>query len=675
MRILSVLLATTLIAGTASAQPAAKPMYGTFGFDAAGMDRSVKPGDDFYDFANGTWQKQTAIPADRSSYGMFNKLNELSLARTRAILETASRTPGVKIGDFYASFMDEATADAKGIAPLQPIMAKIAAAPDKAALAAEMAALQKLGVDTLFNHPEPFEQPVSPDDKAPRTAIFHLHQGGLGLPDRDYYLSDDAKLVQTRAAYVAYLTQLLTLAGAPGPAARAQAIMAFETSIAKVHWNRVDSRDIDKTYNKWAPGDFAAKAPGFDWSAYLGGLGVAGQSAIMVEQPSAVTGEAQLWAQTPLAVLKDQMLANLVDAYAPYLAKPFVDARFAFRGTTLTGQPENQPRWKRGVNLVTEQMSDDIGKPYVAQYFPPEAKAQADALVRNIIAAYRERLKVVPWMDPATRQKAIEKLAAFRPLIGFPERWRDYSALTVDRGDLVGNVQRAKAWEFARQLGKLGRPVDRGEWDMTPMTINAEADPVRNIILFPAAILQPPFFDAAADPAINYGGIGAVIGHELSHHFDDQGRKYDPTGMLSDWWTAQDVTRFTALTDALTKQYDAYEPLPGLHVNGGLTLGENMADLAGITVSRDAYRISLAGKPAPVLGGFTGEQRFYLGFAQIWRTKYREPALRKQVLSDPHAPGETRVDEVRNRDDWYQAFGVKPGDKLYLAPAERVKVW
>ncbi len=661
------------IASTALAQPAVpagKPAFGGFGFDAAGMDTAVRPGANFNRYANGGWLKRTDIPADKASYGMFNLLDDLSLERTRGILDAAAKQPGSKIGDFYASFLDEAAADAKGVTPIAPWLAAIKAAPDKAALAAEAAALQRQGVDPIFSAGD-----VSADDKDPRANIFHVGQGGLGLPDRDYYLKDDPRLAETRAAYVAYLATLLTLAGEPDARPRAQAVMAFETKLAQVHWTRIESRDSDKTYNKWSAADFAARAPGFEWRSYLAGLGGAAQPAMLVAQPSAVAGEARAWAATPLGVLKDHLLLHMLDGYAPYLAGPFVDARFAFRGTVLNGTPQNQPRWKRGVSLVSDGMGEAIGQPYVARYFPPEAKAAADSLVRNIIAAYARRLAVVPWMDPATRTRALAKLAAFKPMIGYPDTWRDYSALAIRRDDLVGNVARANAFEYQRNLNKLGKPVDRGEWGMTPMTINAYADPVMNVIVFPAAILQPPFFDPKADLAVNYGAIGVVIGHEISHHFDDQGRKYDLTGKLTDWWTPQDVSRFTALTGRLVKQYDAYEPLPGLRVQGGLTLGENMADLAGLTVSHDAYHLALGGKPAPVIGGFTGDQRFYLGFAQIWRIKYREPALRQRLLTDPHSPGEQRIDEVRNVDPWYAAFSAAPGDPLYLPPADRVRVW
>ena len=680
-----ILLASTTLSGAALAaspgrflQPVATgtapavegaPTYGSFGFDETGLDRSVKPGDDFYDFANGGWAKATEIPADRASYGMFHKLQDLSLARTRIILDEAGKQPDSKVGLFYASFMDEAAVNAKGAAPIKPWLAEIAAVKTKPALAAEIARLSRIGVRT------PFDSGVGPDDKAPDTYIAQFGQSGLGLPDRDYYLKPDAKLAEIRAAYVPFLARLLTLAGEPNADARAAAIMAFETKIAQAHWTQIESRDADKVYNKWSRADFDAKAPGFPWQPYLAGLGLDKQAQFLVAQPSAFAGEARLFADTPLAVLKDYLLVRTIGAYAKYLSAPFVDANFAFNGTVLSGTPQNQPRWKRGVNLVSGDMGEAVGQIYVERYFPPEAKAAADALVHNIIAAFGQRLQQVSWMAPETKQKALAKLAAFTPKIGYPSKWRDYSALVIQPGDLVGNVARAEAFEYQRNLNKLGKPIDRTEWEMTPMEINAYANPVMNEIVFPAAILQPPFFDPKADPAVNYGGIGAVIGHELSHHFDDQGRKYDLTGKLTEWWTPQDVTRFTALTDRLSSQYDAYEPIPGQHVQGGLTLGENMADLAGLTVAHDAYLLSLGGKAPPVLDGFSGDQRFYLGWAQVWRTKYREPALRQQLLSDPHSPAPDRVYTVRNMDPWYKAFDVAPGGKLYLAPADRVKVW
>ncbi len=677
----SLLATTALLAGTAIARHAkhaaapvattksAQPEIGTFGFDLAGMDRTVAPGDDFFSYAGGTWYKQTEIPADRSAYGMFNKLQDRSLEQTRAILDDAVKVPGSKIGDFYASFMDSAAIEAKGATPIQPMIASIKGATDKTALAVAMAGLQRQGAGGLFG------VGVGQDEKAPENYIVSVRQSGIGLPNRDFYLKDDPKLAATRTAYQAYLGKMLTLLGEPDADARAAAVFAFEKTIATAHWTSIESRDADKTYNKWSAADFATKAPGYPWAEMRDALGVGSQQTFLVSQPSAIAGEAKAYAETPLPVLKDYAMLRLARSMAPYLSKAYDDTVFDFYGTVLSGQPQQRDRWKRGVALVSGGLGEEIGKEYVARYFPPASKAAADALVKNIIAAMGARIDKLEWMAPETKVKAHAKLAAFTPKIGYPTRWRDYSAVQVTRDNLVGNVVAANSFEFNRDLAKLGQPLDRSEWFMTPMTINAYANPPMNEIVFPAAILQPPFFDAKADPAINYGGIGAVIGHEISHHFDDQGRKYDPTGKLADWWTDEDVKRFTVFTDKLVKQYDAYEPVPGQHVQGGLTLGENIADLAGLTISLDAYHRSLGGKPAPVIGGLTGDQRFYLGWAQVWRTKYREPALRSQLLSDPHSPGPQRTLTVRNLDAWYAAFGAKPGDKTYLAPADRIRIW
>ncbi len=679
--LLTVLLSGAALAGAAGAQTASAPapapiapakpgpQIGNFGFDTAGMDRSVAPGDSFYDYASGTWAANTEIPADRSSYGMFDVLGDLSQERTRAILESAAARPGSKIGDFYTSYMDEAAIEARGIAPVKPMLTAIAGAATKDALVREAAKLQQIGVGGLFG------MGVTQDSKDPNTYVVVAAQSGLTLPDRDYYLKDDAKLEAVRTAYRAYLAQLFTLAGEANAVARADAVFAFEKGIAGAHWTRVESRDADKTYNKWTTADFAAKAPGYPWAAWTSALGYRSQPFTIVRQPSALTAEAKVFADTPLPVLKDYWALRVLKSTAAYLPRAFDQAQFAFNGTILSGVPQQEPRWKRAVSAVGGAMGEEIGKDYVARHFPPEAKVEIDKLVRNVTAAMGERLSALEWMAPATRTKAVAKLAAFKPKIGYPDEWRDYATLSVARGDLLGNITRAANFEFRRNQAKLGQPIDRGEWLMTPMTINAYANPVMNEIVFPAAILQPPFFDPKADPAINYGGIGAVIGHELSHHFDDQGRKYDPTGKLAEWWTAEDVTRFKTFTDKLVTQYDAYEPLPGQKVQGALTLGENIADLAGLTVAYAAYQKSLNGKPAPVIDGLSGDQRFYLGWAQVWRTKFREQALRQQLIAGPHSPGEQRTAIVRNLDPWYNAYKPKPGQKAYLAPADRVRIW
>jgi len=651
----------------APARPA--PQIGAFGFDLAGMDRSVAPGYNFYQFANGNWDRLTQIPADRSNYGMFTVLDDLSKNRTRAIVEEAAQRPGSRIGDFYASFMDEARIEAAGIAPVRPLLAEVEAIRTRADFAAAMGRFLRRGVTG------PVAGFVTTDDRIPTEMTVRLTQSGLGLPDRDYYTRDEAAIVSQRDAYRTYLAQLLTLAGEQDAAARAAAVLAFETRIARTQWTRIETRDDERSYNKWTPAELARNAPGFDWPRYLQEAGFASQANLLVSQPSAFTGSAREIGATPVGVLRDYLMLRLLDDAAPLLSSSFVNANFAFRGTALGGTPQIEPRWKRGVTLVTAALPDEVSQLYVQRHFPPETKAAADELVRNVIAAMDRRLANLSWMAPETRQRARAKLAAFTPKIGYPDRWIDYSSLRIDRSNLVQNTIEATEFEYRRNLAKLGRPVDRTEWGMTPMEVNAYANPVWNEIVFPAAILQPPFFDPNADPAINYGGIAAVIGHEISHHFDDQGSRYDQTGALREWWTPQDRARFNALTAQLVAQYDLYEPLPGHRVQGQLTLGENIADLAGLTVAYDAYRMALGGQEAPVIDGLTGDQRFYLGWAQVWRRKYREANLLQRLLTDPHSPSEQRVAVVRNLDPWYAAYNVQPGARLYLPPDRRVRIW
>ena len=670
--------ALALTAGIAHAQqpaPAittapvsAKPTYGSYGFDAAGMDLSVKPGDDFYDHANGTWAKNTPIPADKSNYGAFNTLDELSRTRTRAILDAAKDDPASKIGAAYASYLDTAAVEAKGLAPIKPWMAEIKGVKDKAGYATLAAKAARAGISG------PFRFYVGQDDKDPETYILSMSQGGLGLPDRDYYLDEKPEMAKIRAAYVAHLEAMLTLAGESDAKARAAALMAFETEVAKVHWTQIDSRDADKTYNKLTLAGLQKAAPGFDFAAYFKANGLT-PTDLLVAQPSAITGEAALIAKTPIAVLKDALLLRSLHAYADKLPDSIANADFAFYGTTLSGTPEREARWKRGVDFLKDSLGEEVGKVYVAQYFPPETKAAMDVLVKNVIAAMGRRIDGLPWMSDTAKARAHKKLAAFTPKIGYPDKWRDYDGLAIQRDDLLGNAMRANQFDFDYNIGKLGKPIYRWEWGMTPMEINAYANFGMVEIVFPAAILQPPFFDPNADPAVNYGGIGAVIGHELSHHFDDQGAKYDETGKLNQWWTDADVANFKALTDKLVTQYDAYEPFPGAHVKGAFTLGENIGDLGGLAVALDAYHASLGGKPAPVIDGMTGDQRFFLGWAQVWRRNYREANLRQRLVTDPHAPSQYRADIVRNFDSWYEAFKPAPGGKLYLKPEERVKIW
>jgi putative endopeptidase len=681
--LLAVLASTTILTACAAekAPPAAapasppvaeakpKPVYGTYGFDTAGMNKSVAPGDDFYAYANETWMKHTQIPADKSNYGMFTVLDDLSKQRTKDILDAAKDDPASKIGGAYAAYLDQQTVEAKGLAPIKPWLAEIKAARTKEDYAALAGKAARMGVDGLFGGS------VGQDDKAPDQYIFGMGQAGLGLPDRDYYLSNTAQMKAVREAYVAHLAKMFALAGEPNGEARAQAIMNFETAIARVHWSRADSREADKVYNKMTLDELTRLAPGFDFAGWLKAQNLGQVTTLLVAQPSAVKGEAALVAKTPLPVLKDILLIRSLDGFSDYLPDTIANESFAFYGTVLSGTPEREPRWKRAVNFVKGSLGEEVGKVYVAKYFPPEAKAAADEMVKNIIAAMGRRIDGLTWMSAEAKTRAHGKLAAFTPKIGYPDRWRDYAGLEIRRDDLFGNAIRSNQFDHDYNANKLGKPIYRWEWFMTPMEINAYANFGMVEIVFPAAILQPPFFDPNADPAINYGGIGAVIGHELSHHFDDQGAKYDATGRLVQWWTDDDVKRFHALTERLVAQYDAYEPLAGEHVQGKLTLGENIADLAGLTVAYDAYRASLGGKEPPVIDGTTGDQRFYLGWAQVWRRKFREANLRQRLVTDPHAPSEYRVATVRNLDPWYGAFSVQPGNKLFLKPEERVKIW
>ncbi len=658
---------------TASAKPdvaptAPKPEIGTYGFDTAGMNASVAPGDNFYQYANGTWEKNTPIPADKSNYGMFTALDDLSKARTREILDAAKDDPASMIGRAYASYLDQTSVEAKGLAPIRPWLDEIKAAQSKADYVRLVARASRDGISG------PFGGYIGQDDKNPESYIFLIYQSGLGMPDRDYYLSTNAKLVEARTAYLAHLEKMFALAGEPDGKARAKAVLDFETALAKVHWTKVDSRDADKTYNKMSLAQLQKLAPGFDFAEAMRINGITSDP-LIVAQPSAIKGTAALIARTPIAILRDQLIVRSLDEFSNFLPDAIANETFAFYGTALNGTPEREERWKRAVTFLKGSLGEEVGKAYVAKYFPPETKQAADALVKNVLAAMGRRIDGLSWMSDQAKVRAHEKLAAFTPKIGYPDRWRDYSGLDIRADDLFGNAVRANRFDFAYNVGKLGKPIYRWEWGMTPMEINAYANFGMVEIVFPAAILQPPFFDPHADPAVNYGGIGAVIGHEISHHFDDQGAKYDASGRLSQWWTDQDVANFKALTDRLVKQYDAYEPLPGEHVQGALTLGENIADLAGLTVAYDAYKATLGGRDAPVIDGTTGDQRFYLGWAQVWRRNYREAALRQRLLTDPHAPPEARAAVVRNLDPWYRAFAVPATAKLALDSEGRIRIW
>jgi putative endopeptidase len=642
-------------------------------------DASVRAQDDFFAHMNGKWLKETEIPADKSSWGSFAKLHDDIQPQLRAIIENAANNPNKaagtdaqRIGDFFASYMDEARLEQLGLAPLNAELAKVAAIKDKSELPALMAHLGRLGVNV------PYDFGIHQDAKDSTKYVADLSQGGLGMPDRDYYLkADDAKLADTRAKYQAHVEKMLALAGDKNAAANARAIVEFETELARIQWTRVENRDPVKTYNKVELANMAKVAPGYDWKSYLDAAGISAKAGyVIVSQPSYLKGFAELSARTPLETWKTYLQAHLIESYGGYLSKAFVDERFAFYGTVLSGAPQLEPRWKRGVSTIERSLGESVGKLYVEQYFPAERKARMEEMVKNLLAAMKQSINTLDWMSPATKKEAQAKLAKFTPKIGYPNKWKDYSALAVSRDDLVGNVMRSRVVESNRELNKLGKPIDRDEWLMTPQTVNAYYNPELNEIVFPASILQPPFFYPDADDAVNYGAIGAVIGHEVSHGFDDQGAQYDGDGNLRDWWSAADHKNFAAKTRVLVNQYSAYSPVQGYNVNGELTLGENIGDNSGLAIAYKAWKLSLKGKKAPVIGGLTGDQRFFMGWGQVWRSKMRDAAQIAQVKADPHSPPQFRVNgTLKNQPGYYQAFGVKAGDKMYLAPKDRVIIW
>ncbi len=654
------------------------PVFGTWGFDKKGMDPKQQPGDNFYGYANGTWAANTPIPSDKSNFGMFTVLSDQSDERTKEIILNASKEKGAdakKIADFYSSFMDEAAIEKAGTVPIQGELDAIAKISDVKGL------LEMFAWNARHFRTAPFSTLVGQDDRNPEVHIAGLGQSGLGLPDRDMYELKNKQFTAVRDGYRKYLATMFTLIGAKDADKRAAAVYALEEKIAQTHWTRIANRDPQKTYNKMTMDALQKQASGIDWKPWLDGVGLAKETSINVNQPTAIAGSAKLVKSQPLAVWKDYLTIHMLTDNAPFLGKKFVDARFEMFGKTLSGTPQNKERWKRGVDQITGSLGEAVGKIYVAKYFTAATKARADELVHNLLVSMGERLDALAWMSAETKAKAKGKLATYNPKIGFPKKWRDYSALVVTAGDPVGNAERANAFEYDRNLAKLGQPVDRDEWGMTPMTVNAYYNPVLNEIVFPAAILQPPFFDPNADDAVNYGGIGAVIGHEISHGFDDQGSQYDAKGKLDNWWTKGDTDKFKTATAKLVAQYDGYCPVPAAGdkpaqcVQGKLTLGENIADLAGITVAYNAYKISLGGKPAPVIDGLSGDQRFFLGWAQVWRRNYRDQELANRLVTDSHSPSEYRASVVRNLDVWYDAYAVKPGAKLFLAPDARVKIW
>lgn len=679
----SACIVVALTGGAASAQDApaqhshgmpgaAHSPFGAWGFDLAGRDTSVKPGDDFNEYANGTYLRTTEIPADKSRFGPFDVLYENAQSQLKSIIETSAANPANenarKVGALYASFMDEAKIEQLGATPLAADLAAVKAVTDHAGMARLMGESHSGFGGSLFGI-DVFE-----DLKNPNLNSAYLGQGSLGLPDRDYYLKPD--FAAQREAYLAYLTTTLTAIGWADPAKTAADILAFETKVADKQWTTVERRQIDKLYNPAKASDLATLAPGFDWAGFLAGAQVSDVDTLVLMENTAIPAIAQVFADTPIETLKAWQAFNVVDQASPYLSKAFVDARFDFRGKTLRGQPENRPRWNRGVALVDGQLGEVLAQEYVRLHFPASSKAQMEALVGNIRDAMTERLKTLDWMSEPTREQALYKMSKFGVKIGYPDKWRSYDGLELKADDLYGNVERSSAFEWAYKRGKIGKPVDPLEWGMTPQTVNAYYNPPRNEIVFPAAILQAPFFDPNADPAVNYGGIGAVIGHEITHGFDDQGRKSDGDGVLRDWWTPEDAARFEARAKVLGDIYDKLEPIPGVHVNGDLTMGENIADLGGLLLALDAYHKSLNGQPAPVIDGLTGDQRVFLGWAQVWREKSREAALKEQLTTDPHSPGSVRAaTSPRNIDAWYAAFGVSPDQKEYIAPEARARIW
>jgi putative endopeptidase len=657
----------------------------THGIVPANMDSAVKPGDDFYSYANGAWAARTEIPPDRAGYTVFSRLADLSDQRTRGLIEDAAKssapatTNAGKIGALFNSFMDDAGIEAKGMAPLKPHLDAIAAIHDKKELARALGETLRADVDALnntnFHTANLFGLWVAPGFGDSDHYAAYLLQGGLQLPDREYYLADSEHMRDVRAKYVAHVSSMLKLAGFSDTDARAKGVFDLEHAIAEKHRSLADNEDIHKANNTWKQSDFAANAPGLDWAEYFRAAGLEKQASFIVWQPDAFTGESALVASTSLEAWKDWLAYHLVESYAAYLPKAFDDERFAFFGTAMTGTPQQRPRWQRGVSLVNGALGDAVGQIYTQKYFPPEAKTAAQAMVANIIAAFRKRIDALTWMDPKTKAEAQAKLTTLNVGIGYPDTWRDYSGYEVKKDDVFGNVWRARLSDYHYEMGRLGQPVDRKEWCMTPQTVNAVNLPLHNGLNFPAAILQPPFFDAQAPAAFNYGAIGAVIGHEISHTFDSEGAAFDSKGRVRNWWTEADLKHFNEATASLAAQYDTYKPFPDLGVNGRQTLGENIADLGGLAASLDGYRASLKGDTPPSQDGFTAEQQFFIAFGQTWGEKRREAAFRQQLLADPHAPARYRVDEVRNIDAWYTDFNVQPGDKLYLAPADRVRIW
>ena len=655
------------------------------GIDLSAMDPAVKPGDDFYHYADGAWVTRTEIPADRASLSVFSTMADRSNKQVASIVEDAAKSHAAansdqrKIADLYASYMDTGAIESRGLDPVKPQLAAIASIHSQTDLAHALGESLRADVDALnlgqFHTANLFGLWVAPGFDDPDHYAPYLFQGGLELPSRDFYLGTSDRMKSIRTAYQAHIAALLTLAGFDNAESRAAAIVGLEHSIAERQISLADSEDIQKANNTWKMSDFSAKAPGLDWATYFDAAGLGKQPSFIVWQPSAITAESVLVASVPIEIWKDFLAYHLIENYAGVLPKAFAEERFNFFSKTLTGTTQQRPRDQRAIALVNGILGDAVGRIYAERYFPPAAKTQAQALVDNLMTAFRIRLEGLTWMAPATKKEALAKLGTLNVGIGYPDHWRSYASLDIRINDLAGNIRRAGLFELHYALSRIGTPTDRREWCMEPQTVNAVNLPLDNGLNFPAAILQPPFFDPAAPPATNYGHIGAIIGHEISHTFDSEGAAFDSKGRVRNWWTPEDLAHFNASTAALAAQYNAYTPFPDLHLNGKQTLGENIADVAGLTAAFDGFHASLNGKPAPLVGGFTGDQQFFIAFAQNYEGKEREGALRQQVLTDPHSPGQFRADTVRNADGWYTAFDVKPGQTLYLAPADRVHIW
>jgi putative endopeptidase len=655
------------------------------GLDRGGMDTTVAPGNDFFEYANGTWLERTEIPADRSTYGASVVLVELTDRRVAELIQNAVKSDAPagsdvrKIGDYYTSFMDTAAINGKGLAPLRPTLDTIAAIRDRKELARVLGAGLRADVDALnntnFYTPNLFGLWVAQDLDDPTHYSPFLLQGGLGMPDRSYYVDSSASMTAIRAKYQEHIAAMLAMADVPDPAAKARGVFELESRIARAHASRQESGNVSNGNNHWARGEFGAKAPGLDWEAYFDAAGLGKQQRFVVWQPAAFTGISALVASVPLETWKHYLVFHAVNAAVAVLSSTVGDKAFAFYGPVLSGAQQQRDRWKRGVSATNAALGFAVGKLYTERFFPAAEKTRAKAMVANLIAAFGRRIDRLEWMAPATKKEAKAKLAVLKVGVGFPDTWPSYQGLEVVKGDAFGNARRAELFALRRSLAKLDKPVDRAEWVMTPQTVNAVNLPAMNAMNFPAAILQPPYFDSRRPAVLDYGAIGAIIGHEVSHSFDNQGALFDARGRLHNWWTPADFKHFERSSQQLVRQYDAYRPFPDLAVKGQQTLGENIADLAGLTASYDAYKLSLGGKAAPTVDGLTGDQQFFVSFAQSWRGKIREPALRNRILTDGHAPPQYRASTVRNIDAWYKAFGVKPGAALYLAPADRVRVW